>query len=88
MTNTGKKYLDNMDSSLGTLLINPKSIYYGRKGHERLARECGYALNDFNETDRKEITSASYGKLYVKHCNLKPILNADEWIKIMMSQIK
>lgn len=88
MTDKAKKYLDNMDSAIGDLLINPNSLYYGRDGHERFARECGYALNDFNEEDRKEICSASYGKLYVKHCNLAPLLNAKEWISIMTAQVK
>ncbi len=87
MTDEAKKYLDNMDSAIRDLLINPDSMYYGRDGHERFARECGYALNDFDEKDRKEISSASYGKLYVKHCNLKPILNAKEWISIMSNQV-
>lgn len=88
MTDKAKRYLDNMDNAIGTLLIEPDSIYSGREGHERFARECGYALNDFFESDQKEIVSASYGKLYVKHCNLKPILNAKEWIDIMLNQIR
>ena len=45
-------------------------------------------LDDFDESDRTEIASASYGKLYVKHCNLKPILDAKQWIGIMMTQVK
>lgn len=88
MTDKAKRYLDNMDNAIGTLLIEPDSIYSGREGHERFARECGYALNDFCESDQKEILSASYGKLYVKHYNLKPILNAKEWIDIMLNQIR
>ena len=88
MTEMAQKYLDDMDNAIGILLIDPDSIYSGREGHERFARECGYALNDFDETDRAEITSASYGKLYVKHCNLKPILDAKEWIGIMNTQVK
>ena len=88
MTDKAKKYLDDMDNAIGTLLIEPDSIYSGREGHKRFAKECGYALNDFDETDKVEITSASYGKLYVKHCNLKPILDAKEWIGIMNAQIK
>lgn len=88
MTDKAKRYLDNMDNVIGTLLIEPDGIYSGREGHERFARECGYALNDFGESDRAEIASASYGKLYVKHCNLKPILDAKQWIGIMMAQVK
>ena len=85
---TAKEYLDAMDSVIADQLINPNSIYYGREGHKRFARECGVALNDFCEKDRKEILSSSYGRLYVKHCNLKPILDAKQWISIMRSQIK
>lgn len=85
---TAKEYLDKMDMAIGEQLINPNSIYYGRNGHLRFARECGYALNDFTESEQKEILSASYSKLYVKHCVLKPILDAQEWIKIMKGQIK
>ena len=65
MTDKAKKYLDNMDTAIGSHLISPDSMYYGREGHERFARECGVALNDFSEADRKEIVSASYSKLYV-----------------------
>lgn len=85
---TANEYLTRMNAAVGTALIIPGGIYSGREGHERFARECGYALNDFDEHERKEIMSASYGKLYVKHCNLKPILDAKEWIEAMYSQIK
>lgn len=87
MTDKAKKYLSNMDSAIGDKLINPSSIYYGPEGHARFARECGYALNDFSEQDRTEIVSTSYGRLYVKHCNLKPIFDAKEWITILMREI-
>ena len=30
-------------------LRDPGSVYYGRAGHLRLAREYVYALNDFND---------------------------------------
>lgn len=88
MTEKARNYLDSMDSAIGAQLIAPEGLYSGRKGHERFARECGFALNDFCEEDRKEILSASYGKLYVKHCALKPILDAKEWATLMRSQIK
>ena len=39
MTEVAKKYLDNMDNAIGTLLIEPDGIYSGREGHERFARE-------------------------------------------------
>ena len=88
MTEQAQKYIDAMDSAIGGKLIDPDSIFYGRAGHKRLAREFGYALNDFDERDQRELLSASYGRLYVKHCNLKPILDAKEWIGIAKSRIK
>ena len=72
-----------MRSAVGRHLNDPDSIYYGKDGHLRLARECGYALNDFYETGQREILSGSYGMIYVIGCNLKPILDAKEWINEM-----
>ena len=48
----------------------------------------GHGVFVDNDGTRTEIASASYGKLYVKHCNLKPILDAKQWIGIMMAQVK
>ena len=39
MTDKAKRYLDNMDNAIGTLLIEPDGIYSGREGHKRFARE-------------------------------------------------
>jgi hypothetical protein len=73
-----------MDSAIGDKLINPDMhIYSGRDGHLRMAREIGYALNDFSEDEQRDILQDSYSKLYVKHCNLKPILDAKEWMNEM-----
>lgn len=81
-------YVNSMRSAIGTHLINPDSIYYGRSGHERFARECGYALNEFNAEERRDLLQSSYSTMYVIGCHLKPILDASEWIAIMRSQIK
>ena len=83
-----RDYMTRMYNAIGDKLINPHSIYSGRDGHERLAREFGYALNDFNEEGRQEILHGSYSAIYVRGCNLKPILDAKEWIRIMKQQIK
>ena len=69
-------------------LLNPDSIYSGKEGHRRLAREVGYALNDFSEKEQKEILHSSYSSIYVIGCNLKPVLDAKEWIELLSSQIK
>ena len=77
------EYMTKMRSVGGRHLNDPDSIYYGKDGHLRLVRECGYALNDFCETGQKEILSGSYGMIYVTGCNLKSILDAKEWIEEM-----
>lgn len=79
-------YLRNM-SRVSFKLRDPSSVYYGRAGHLRLARECGYALNDFNDKAQELILKSSYGRIYVTGCMLRPILNASEWMDEMRSQI-
>ena len=64
MTELAKKYLDDMDNAIGILLIEPDGIYFGKEGHERFSRECGYALNDFDESDRTEIISKMPEKIH------------------------
>lgn len=83
MSNKAYKYMNKMRSAAKLQLNNPRSPYFGREGHLRLAREIGVALMDFNEEERKEIFSSSYGMVYVSGCNLKPILDAKEWIETM-----
>lgn len=83
-----RTYLQNMRTAVGDKLINPNSIYYGKDGHLRLARECGYALNDFDKNGQDEILHGSYSHIYVIGMNLKPILDAGEWIKEMRTQIQ
>ena len=83
-----KEYLTNIRIALGNRLVDPNSIYHGKQGHLRLARECGYALNDFNDEGRREILSASYSSIYITGCNLKPILDDKDWINEMSKQIK
>ena len=83
-----REYLRKMRNAIGDCLINPESVYYGRNGNLRLARECGYALNDFNKEGQQEILHSSYGAIYVIGCNLKPILDAKEWSDEMSKQIK
>lgn len=81
-----KEYLSNMRNAVcnNNKLIDPDSIYSGKEGHLRLARECGYALNDFNEEGEREILHGSYSSIYVIGCDLKPLLDAKEWINEML----
>lgn len=83
-----QNYMSCMRSAVGVHLIDPDSIYAGRNGHLRFARECGYALNDFNEVGKLEILRGSYSSIYVIGCHLNPILDASEWIKEMKTQMK
>lgn len=78
-----RQYLGTMRAAIGDKLINPDSLYYGRYGHLRLARECGYALSDFDEAGQREILSSSYGAIYVIGCRLRPLLSAHQWIAAM-----
>lgn len=73
------RYLFAMRAAVGDKLIKPDGIYSGREGHIRLARECGYALNDFDRKGQTYILQGSYGTIYVSGCRLRPILSAAEW---------
>ena len=79
-----KEYLNKMYLAIGDKLVSPDSIYSGKEGHLRLAREMGCALSDFTEQGRDEILKSSYSSIYVRGTNLKPILDAKEWINEML----
>ncbi len=79
-----KEYLNKMYLAIGDKLVNPDSIYSGKEGHLRLARETGYALSDFTEKGRDEVLKSSYSSIYVRGTNLKPILDAKEWTDEML----
>lgn len=81
-----KDYMNSIRSVLETKLIDPNSVYAGKQGHERLARETGYALNGFSEKEQKEIIHSSYSTIYVNKCYLRPLLDVKEWINILCSQ--
>ena len=81
-------YLRNMRNAIGDKLVHPDSIYSGIEGHKRLAREIGLALNDFDKKGQEEILHGSYSTIYVVGCNLKPILDAKEWTREMLSRVQ
>lgn len=81
-----REYLFEMRSAIRKQLRNCLWIYGSWEGHLRLARECGFALNDFNVDGQREILMASYSIIYVTGCNLKPILSAKEWRAGLMSR--
>lgn len=82
------EYMQKMRGAIGSHLIDLNGVYTGKQGHLRLARECGYALNDFDKQGQEQILHSSYGGIYVIGCNLKPMLDAKEWIAEMRKQIK
>lgn len=77
---TANEYMDNIFSACGDKLLAPDSPWSGKEGHLRLAREIGHALCDFTEKEQSEIIKASYSKIYVRACLIKPLLDAKEWI--------
>jgi len=83
-----KEYMNKMYLAIGDKLVNPNSIYSGKEGHLRLAREMGCALSDFAEQGRDEVLKSSYSNIYVRATNLKPILDAKEWINEMLKGYK
>lgn len=90
MTDRVLNYLNQMRhvTLINGGLLEPEGIYAGIEGHRRFAREMGYALNDFDEKERKDILQDSFGMVYVTACHLRPLLDAKEWMSIMESQIK
>ena len=80
---TANDYMGQIYSACEDKLISG-GLYGGREGHLRLAREIGYALNDFDLNGQKTIISGSYSTIYVRACVLKPILDAKEWISELL----
>lgn len=65
--------------------LRPDGMYgcLGKEGHLRFAREVGYCIPDMSEQEQKEFPSISYGALYVRACDLKPVLSGKEWATIL-----
>ena len=63
-------------------LVHDGGMYADKEGCLRLAREYGYALRDFkDERQIREDIQASYGVLCVRAYNLRPPVDAKEWIR-------
>jgi len=78
-----KDYLEWMQNMAIQYLNNPNMFYYKRKGHLRMAREMGRALDHYDEEGRNVIISESYGMVYVVGCaenNIEPIISEQEWL--------
>jgi hypothetical protein len=80
---TASEYTDRLYSAvtfnLGNL-ISPGCIHHGRKGALRLARGYGYGLADFAPEEAQRELITSYSKLCVRAYQLKPPIDAKEWI--------
>ena len=72
-------YIKNIKNAIGSKLIQSDSIYTGKDGHLKFAKEIGYALADFNKEEVIYIENISYNKIYVTACNLKPLLDSKQW---------
>lgn len=81
MSATATDYMDRMYAAVGTKLIGGRSPYSDKDGHLRLAREIGAALPDFPAKEQEEILKASYSRIYVRACSLRPRLDSKAWIK-------
>lgn len=87
MTKTAREYMENVYRALQINHENLRKFYEGERGALRLAREIGYGLNDFPVEQHNDVLTSSYSYLCVRFYNLKPPINAKEWIREMKNQI-
>ena len=63
-------------------LVYDDGIYAGKEGCLRLAREYAYGLLDYHDEKQiREDIQASYGVLCVRVYNLRPPVDAWEWVR-------
>jgi len=60
---------------------DPTGPYSGREGALRLAREYGYGLAGYPEKEALDAIGRSYGMICVIGYDLKPPVNAKEWVR-------
>ena len=84
----GQEYMESVYDALKSNYSNMREFYDGKKGALRLAREFGYGLNFLSSKEQKNILSSSYSFLCVRFYDLRPPIDAKEWIDEMLSQIK
>lgn len=80
---SAQEYTDNLLNALSQYIFNNQGfgLYEGKEGCLRLAREYGYGLKDYPEKGRLSTIHSSYSCLCVRFYNLKPPIDAKEWIK-------
>jgi hypothetical protein len=88
VSKTAKEYTDNVLQALFFNHENLIQLYTNdEKGALRLAREYGYGLNDFPAKERDDMIHDSYSSLCVRFYDLKPPINAKEWIQEIKKMI-
>ena len=60
---------------------DPTGPYSGREGALRLAQEYGYGLAEYPEKEAFDALGRSYGMICVIGYDLKPPLDAKEWVR-------
>ena len=73
-------------SNYGNLMA-PGCMYHGKDGALRLAREYGYGLGDWPESEYKQEIGNSYSYLLVRLSDLKPAIDAKPWAKEIVKSI-
>ena len=82
-SNQAKIYIHNMRQAASCVLLGDNLCYKGKEGHLRLAREVGYALNDFDEEAQNEIIHSSYKlrrKTHTLACGMKVAFSMKNYI--------
>lgn len=79
------EYIGSMrNCSMYHLSVEDSLYGHTKEGHLKYAREVGYALKDFDKSYVLKQLNSLYSRIYVINCNLKPILNSDEWNNALM----
>lgn len=68
------------DAVVNALRMVNHTIYSGKTGARRIAREYGVGLADFSEDEARRFIRNSYTMVCVVGYNLKPPIDAKEWI--------
>lgn len=71
-------YIKNVQQAL-IISRGNSSIYEGKAGALRLAREIGYCLRDSDDKEAKDYFDRSYNEVCVVGYDLKPPVNKKEW---------
>ena len=67
---------------------DPTGPYSGREGALRLAREYGYGLAEYPEKEAFDALGRSYGMICVIGYDLKPPLDAKDWVREVQKEMK